>query len=143
MVQKARETLASSVKDVLEMRKRDAQARSSFDEISRNMPTYHQFPSMIRAVAQSGKTDGVVFEGLNSIVLPNDAQQTPSLIKPALNIVLKGRFLDIGKFLEGVEKQKGYKRVAAGMLSCADKDYPMLTGRFLVEFRAWKEDHGR
>jgi hypothetical protein len=53
---------------------------------------------------------------------------------------LKGKFLDIGKFLEGVEKQKGYKRIVGGRILYADKDYPVLTGKFLVEFRAWKED---
>lgn len=62
------------------------------------------------------------------------------MIKPAIDMELKGKFLDIGKFLEGVEKQKGYKRIVGGKILYTDKDYPVLTGKFLVEFRAWKED---
>jgi Tfp pilus assembly protein PilO len=109
--------------------------------MSRNMPVYQQFPAVIKAVAESGKKGGVVFETLNSVVLPNDSQQSPALIKPALDIGLKGRFLDIAKFLEGMERQKGFKRIADGKVSYADKDYPVLTGKFLIEFRAWKGDY--
>jgi Tfp pilus assembly protein PilO len=139
--QRTRETVDKSIKDLLEIRRRDAQARSSLDGMSRNMPEYQQFPSVIKAVAESGKRDGVIFETLNSIVLTNDSQQSPALIKPALDIGLKGRFLDIARFLEGVERQKGYKRIADGRLSYADKDYPVLTGKFVIEFRAWKGDY--
>jgi len=139
--QRTRETMDKSVKDLLEIRKRDAQARSSLDGMSRNMPVYQQFPAVIKAVAESGKKGGVVFETLNSAVLPNDSQQSPALIKPALDIGLKGRFLDIAKFLEGMERQKGFKRIADGKVSYADKDYPVLTGKFLIEFRAWKGDY--
>lgn len=139
--QRTRETVDKSVKDLLEIRKRDAQARSSLDGMSRNMPEYQQFPSVIKAVAESGKKEGVTFETLNSVVLPNDSQQSPALIKPALDIGLKGRFLNIAKFLEGVERQKGYKRIADGKVSYVDKDYPVLTGKFLIEFRAWKGDY--
>jgi Tfp pilus assembly protein PilO len=139
--QRTRETMDKSVKDLLEIRKRDAQARSSLDGMSRNMPVYQQFPAVIKAVAESGKKEGVVFETLNSVVLPNDYQQSPALIKPALDIGLKGRFLDIAKFLEGMERQKGFKRIADGKVSYADKDYPVLTGKFLIEFRAWKGDY--
>jgi Tfp pilus assembly protein PilO len=139
--QRTRETMDKSVKDLLEIRKRDAQARSSLDGMSRNMPVYQQFPAVIKAVAESGKKGGVVFETLNSVVLPNDYQQSPALIKPALDIGLKGRFLDIAKFLEGMERQKGFKRIADGKVSYTDKDYPVLTGKFLIEFRAWKGDY--
>ena len=139
--QRTRETMDKSVKDLLEIRKRDAQARSSLDGMSRNMPVYQQFPAVIKAVAESGKKEGVIFETLNSVVLPNDSQQSPALIKPALDIGLKGRFLDIAKFLEGMERQKGFKRIAEGKVSYADKDYPVLTGKFLIEFRAWKGDY--
>lgn len=139
--QRTRETMDKSVKDLLEIRKRDAQARSSLDGMSRNMPVYRQFPAVITAMAESGKKGGVVFETLNSVVLPNDSQQSPALIKPALDIGLKGRFLDIAKFLEGIERQKGFKRIADGKVSYADKDYPVLTGKFLIEFRAWKGDY--
>jgi len=137
---RTREIVENTVKDVLEVRKRDAQARSSLDGISRNMPMYYRFPSVIKMLAESGKKEGIIFETLNSMVLPNDSQQAPSLIKPAIDMELKGKFLDIGKFLEGVEKQKGYKRIVRGKILYTDKDYPVLTGKFLVEFRAWKED---
>jgi Tfp pilus assembly protein PilO len=143
MAQRSRETMENSVRDVLEIRKRDAQARSSLDGMSRNMPIYQQFPSIIKAVAESGKKEGLVFETLSSIILPNDSHQIPSLIKPAIDVGLKGRFLDIGKFLERVEKQKGYKRIADGKVFYVDKDYPVLTGKFLVEFRTWRGDYNR
>ena len=141
--QRTRENVESSIKDMMEVRKRDAQTRSSLDEVSRSMPMYQQFPSVIRAVADSGKKDGLIFETLNSGLLPVDPQQPPSLVKPSLDITSKGRFLDMGRFLESVTKQRGYKRIADGKLSYTDKDYPVLTGRFLIEFRAWKGEYGR
>lgn len=137
---RTRETMGNAVRDILEARKKDTQARLSLDGISKSMPMYHQFPSLIKAIAETGQRGGIVFDSFNSLVLPNDSQQIPSLVKPALDMTLKGRFLDIGKFLEGVEKQKGYKRIADGKVSYVDKDYPELTGKFLIEFRAWKGD---
>lgn len=139
-VQRTRETMGNAVRDILEARKKDAQARSSLDGISNSILMYHQFPTLIKAIAETGKRGGIVFDSFSGIVLPNDSQQIPSLIKPALDMTLKGRFLDIGKFLEGVEKQKGYKRIADGKISYTDKDYPELTGKFLIEFRARKGD---
>jgi Tfp pilus assembly protein PilO len=139
--QRARAMVEGSVRDMLEVGKRDAQARSSLDVMSRNMPTLNQFPSVIKTVAEIGKKEAIVFETLSSVLLPNDPQQPISLIKPALDIGVKGRFLDIGRFLEVVEKQKGYKRISDGRLSYTDKDYPVLTGKFLIEFRAWKGDY--
>ena len=142
-LQHTRETVEISIRDLLEVRKRDALARSSLDGMSKSMPLYHQFPTVMKMVAELGKKEGLVFESLSSILLPNDTQQPPSLIKPFLDISLKGRFLDVGKFLENVENQKGYNRIADGKLSYADKDYPVLTGKFLIEFRAWKGEYSR
>jgi hypothetical protein len=138
--QRTREEMGNTVRDVLEARTKDAQARLSIDRISKNMPMYHQFPSVIKAVVGSGKNGGIAFDSLNSIVLPNDSHQIPSLIKPALDMGLKGRFLDMCKFLEEAGQQKGYKRIAEARVTYTDKDYPVLTGKFLIEFRAWKED---
>ena len=140
MAQQTRETMGNAVRDILEARKKDTQARLSLDGISKRIPVYQQFPTLIKAIAETGKRGGIIFDSFNSIVLPNGSQQIPSLVKPALDMALKGRFLDIGKFLEGIEKQKGYKRIADGKVSYADKDYPELTGKFLIEFRAWKGD---
>lgn len=138
--QRSRATLEASIKDILEIRKRDAHARSSLNSISGTLPLYHQFPGVIRAVAEAGRREGIAFETMNSMMLPSTSEQMASLVKPVIDTSLKGRFLDIGKFLERVENQKGYKRIASGRLSYSEKDYPVLTGRFLIEFRAWKGD---
>lgn len=132
--------MGNAVRDILEVRKRDAQARVSRDGISKNMLLYDQFPSVIKTITEIGKKEGVVFDSLSSIILPNNSQ-IPSLINPALDIGLKGRFFDIAKFLEKVEKQKGFNRIVDGKVSYDDRDYPVLAGKFLVEFRAWKGDH--
>jgi Tfp pilus assembly protein PilO len=142
-VQRTRENVESSIKDMIEVRKRDAQTRSSLDEMSRSMPLYQQFPSVIKAVAESGKKEGLIFETINSSLLPGDPQQPSSLVKPSLDIISKGRFLDICRFLDSIEEQKGFKRIADGRLSYMDKDYPVLTGRFLIEFKAWKGEYSR
>lgn len=134
------EMMGKALRDVLETRKKDATARLSLDGISKNVPAYQQFPTLIRAITESGKKEGVVFDLLNSNALPYDSGQASPLMKPALGVGFKGKFLDIGKFLEAVEKQKGFKRIVEGRLSYADKDYPILTGNFLIEFVVWKGD---
>lgn len=141
--QQSRQVVESSLRDILELRKRDAHARLSLDGILKNMPLYHQFPAVIRSVAESGKREGIVFESLNSFVLANEPQQPASLIKPALDMGIKGRFLDMGRFLQAIERQKGFKRIVEGKVFYSEKDYPVLTGKFLVEFRAWKGDDHR
>lgn len=135
---RTRETMRNAVRDILEVRKRDAQARVSLDDISKNMLMYDQFPSFMKSVTEIGKREGIVLDSLSCIVFPHDSQKIPSLITPALDMGLKGRFFDIAKFLEKVEKQKGFNRIVDGKVSYTDKEYPVLAGKFLVEFRAWK-----
>jgi hypothetical protein len=137
-VQKTRETLAGSLKDILEVRKREAQARSSLERSLGNIPLFSQFPGVIKTVVEKAKKEGVAFETLSAVVIPNNAQQLSALTWPAIDMGVKGRFLDIGRFLEDTERQQGYKRIADAKMSYSDKEYPVLTGKFLVEFRAWR-----
>ena len=139
-VQRNRDTVAGALHEVLEMRTRDARAKSSLGLSSQSIPVVNQFPGVIKAVAETAKKEGLAFETLSATMLPNDPQLSSGLTKTALDMGVKGRFIDMGRFLEDVERQKGFKRVVDAKISYTDAEYPVLTGRFFVEFRAWKGD---
>ena len=52
---------------------------------------------------------------------------------------MKGRFTEMGKFLEQVSLSKAYRKILKGQISYTDKEYPLLAGKFEIEFKAWKE----
>jgi Tfp pilus assembly protein PilO len=137
-VQKERQTIDRALRDIIEARKKDARARSSLEGSFRNIPLYSHFPGVIRMVAQTAKREGIVIDALDTTMIPNEPQQPNALTKPTLDMALKGRFLDMGRFLEDIQKQSGFKRIDEARISYNDKEYPVLTGRFLVEFRAWR-----
>jgi hypothetical protein len=141
-VQKEKQSIDRALGDIIEARKKDARARSSLEGSFRNIPLYNQFPGIIRAMAQTAKKEGVVIDALDTTIAPNEPRQPDALAKPVLDVALKGRFLDIGRFLEDTQRQNGFKRIEEAKIFYNDTEYPVLTGRFLVEFRAWRGNTG-
>lgn len=139
-VQRTRSEVAGMLNDVLDLRKRDVRARSSLGVSSRNIPVATQLPGLAKALAEAAKKEGLAFENLSTTMLPGDPRLSSGLIKTAFDMGVKGRFINMGRFLEEVEQQKGFKRIADARISYTDGEYPVLTGRFFVEFRAWKGD---
>ncbi len=139
-VQRSREAVAATLNHVLQMKKRDVGAKLSLGMSSRNLPAVAQLPGVVKAVAETAKKEGLVFETLTTTMVPADTHPASGLTKAALDMGVKGRFINMGKFLEHVEGQKGFKRVVDARISYADTEYPVLTGRFFVEFRAWRGD---
>ena len=58
---------------------------------------------------------------------------------PVFDLGFKGRFMEMGKFLEYMSSSKAFRKILKGRINYNDKDYPMLAGNFEVEFKAWKE----
>ncbi|OPY78925.1 MAG: hypothetical protein A4E65_02070 [Syntrophorhabdus sp. PtaU1.Bin153] len=141
-VQKEKQSIDSALRDMTEAQKRQARTKSSLEGSSRNIPLYGRFPGIIRAMAQAAKKEGIIIDALDTTILPSESQRPDALAKPVLDMALKGRFLDIGRFLEDTQRQSGFKRIEEAKISYNDTEYPVLTGRFSVEFRAWRGNTG-
>jgi hypothetical protein len=62
-----------------------------------------------------------------------------NIVHPVFEMGIKGRFLDMGQFLEELSARTAYGSIKQARIACDEKEYPVLSGRFVIEFKALKE----
>jgi Tfp pilus assembly protein PilO len=103
------------------------------------IPVLDEFPGVMKDIVMTAKKNGLLITDFNSSLSSIDKKRTSMLIYPTIEIGLKGRFLEIGKFLEELESHNSFKGILNARLSYDEKEYPVLAGIFVIEFKAWKE----
>jgi hypothetical protein len=104
-----------------------------------NIPVFDEFPGVMKDITGRAKKNGIFITEFNSLFTSIDKKRASMLTYPIFEVGLKGRFLEIGKFLEELENDNTFKGILGARLSYDDKEYPVLTGKFVIEFKAWKE----
>ncbi|MCX5807151.1 MAG: type 4a pilus biogenesis protein PilO [Proteobacteria bacterium] len=103
------------------------------------IPVLDEFPGVMKDIVMTAKKSGLLITDFNSSLSSIDKKRTSTLIYPTIEIGLKGRFLEMGKFLEELENHNSFKGILNARLSYDEKEYPVLAGIFVIEFKAWKE----
>ncbi len=127
---------------MIEMKKRNEQARIRFEEFQTQLPVVEQLPDFVRTVAASAKKDGVTVINFSNILASFDTGERLPLVTSIFEIDLKGRFLDLGKFVEDLGNERAFKDVIIAKIGYNEKEYPILTGKVVVGLRAWKRKIG-
>ncbi len=60
------------------------------------------------------------------------------MLNPVFEVGLKGGFLEMGRFLEDLSNKTAFKSVQAARIGYDEREYPQLSGRFMIEFKALK-----
>jgi Tfp pilus assembly protein PilO len=124
--------------NVLQLKRRAEEARIKLEDFERELPVIDQLPDFIRAMTITARKGGVVVEGFNNIFASLDTGGKLPLVSSVFDLNVKGRFADMGRFVEELGSRKAFKQMLIARITYDEKEYPVLTGRFVVELRAWK-----
>lgn len=136
---KQTEKVDADIKGFMEMKRKEESIKASLREYQGQIPLFDNFPDFIHAVAGSARRSGLVLDRFSGMFKTLDVQPKTVLTYPIFEVGLKGRFMEMGKFLEQVSASKAYRGIVKGQISYTDKEYPLLAGKFEIEFKAWKE----
>lgn len=137
-LKKELEALDANISSFIKKRGADNTVTKFLQEYAAEIPVFNRFPEFIKGIIKGSNRYGVVVVSFNSAFSTIDKSSKQMLTTPAFDITVKGRFMDIAHFLEMLTEQKAYKAVKKAELSYDEREYPILTGRFLVEFKAWE-----
>lgn len=137
-VKQESERIDTQAAATIEMKKRSEQAKTTFEEFQAQLPVVEELPGFVRAVAASAKKDGVTVVGFNNILASVDTEEKLPLVTSVFEIDLRGRFWEIGRFVEDLGSKRAFKDVLIAKIGYNEKEYPMLTGKVVVGLRAWK-----
>ena len=129
----------ADIKALLEMKRKEESIKASLREYRGQIPLFDNFPDFIYQVAGGARKSGLVLDKISGTFKTLDMQPKTILTYPVFEVGLKGRFMEMGKFLEQVSSSRAYRKIMNGRISYNEKEYPLLAGRFEIEFKAWKE----
>ena len=138
-VKKQTEKVETDIKGLMEMKRKEESIKASLKEYQGQIPLFDNFPDFIHTVAGAARKGGLALDRFSGTFRTLDLQPKTILTYPVFEIGLKGRFVEMGKFLEQVSASKAYRKIVKGQISYTDKEYPLLAGKFEIEFKAWKE----
>ena len=127
-----------SIKGMVELVNKQAQWRQSLSEFKTQAPDLERFPEFMREVMKLARDRGIAIERFSSVFTSIGTEQKSQLINPVFEIEIKGGFLETGKFLEELGNKMVYRGIQKAQISYDEKEYPVLTGKYVVEFKAMK-----
>ena len=134
-VQKAQ----ADINALTEMKRKEESIKASLKEYRGQIPLFDNFPDFIYQVAGGARKSGLVLDKFSGTFKSLDMQPKTILTYPIFEVGLKGRFMEMGKFLEQVSSSRAYRKIMKGQIAYNEKEYPLLAGKFEIEFKAWKE----
>ena len=127
------------IKALTEMKRKEEGIKTSLREYRGQIPLFDNFPDFIYQVAGGARKSGLALDKFSGTFKTLDMQPKTILTYPIFEIGLKGRFMEMGKFLEQVSSSRAYRKIMKAQIVYNEKEYPLLAGKFEIEFKAWKE----
>jgi Tfp pilus assembly protein PilO len=138
-VRKQTKKAEAEIQTLQEMKRKEESIKQSLREYQGQIPLFDNFPDFIYSVAGSARRSGLHLDKFSATFRSLDMKPKTVLMYPVFDLGFKGRFMEMGKFLEYMSSSKAFRKILKGRINYNDKDYPMLAGNFEVEFKAWKE----
>jgi Tfp pilus assembly protein PilO len=131
--------LDNEISRLTALRKKEGETKSRIEDISAHIPRWEKLPEFMKSVALMAKGKGILIQDFSVVPSSLEEQRTTLVANPIFEVSVKGRYLQIGRFLEDLADNKAFKGVVTGAISYDEKEYPVLTGRFVLQFKARKE----
>ena len=138
-VKQQTQKVEADIRALTDMKVKEEGIKASLKEYRGQIPLFDNFPEFIYQVAGTARKSGLVVDKFSSMFKSLDMQPKTILTYPSFEVGLKGRFMEMGKYLEQVSSSRAYRKIMKGTISYEEKEYPVLAGRFEIEFNAWKE----
>lgn len=138
-VKQQTQKVEADIRALTDMKIKEEGIKTSLKEYRGQIPLFDNFPEFIYQVAGGARKSGLVVDKFSAMFRSLDMQPKTILTYPAFEVGLKGRFLEMGKYLEQVSSSMAYRKIMKGTITYDEKEYPVLAGKFEIEFKAWKE----
>ena len=125
-----------NIKTAIDVKKRSEQVKSSIVEIQMQLPTIDEFPDFMIKMLKDIRKEAITLSSFSSNFSSLGGEPGLLLVHPVFEIGLKGKYINMGKFLDDLEDGKVYRGILRAKISYDEKEYPALTGKFAVEFTA-------
>lgn len=125
-----------NIRDAIDVKKRKEQVKSSIIELQMQLPTIDEFPDFMIGLLKDIRKEAVSLSSFSSNFSSLESRPGLLLVHPVFEIGLKGKYINMGKFLDDLEDRKVYRGILKAKISYDEKEYPALTGKFAVEFTA-------
>ncbi len=137
-IKNERQTLERDMKDFAGEATTQKRLQMSYDEFMGQAPVVERMPEYMKNVMNMAKNKGITIGSLNGYYSSLDVSQKAGLVNPVFEMGLRGGFLEMGRFLEDLSNRTAFKGIQAARIDYDEKEYPQLTGRFIIEFKALK-----
>jgi Tfp pilus assembly protein PilO len=129
-------TVETEMKKLAQLRQREDETRTRMDSMSADIPRYNDLPAFMKEIARIAGKRGVYLVDLGTVFSTVEDQRPRLLANPLFEITVKGRYLEIGHFLEELGGSRAFSTIQKAGLTYEDARYPILTGYFLIQFKA-------
>ena len=133
-----RQTLEKDMKNFVGEATTQRRLQESYDEFMNQAPVVERMPEYMKNVMNMAKSKGVTIGSLSGYYGSLDVSQKAGLVNPVFEMGLRGGFLEMGRFLEDLSNRSAFKGIQAARINYDEKEYPQLTGKFVIEFKALK-----
>ena len=133
-----RKALEANLLTMTQQVQTQASLKKSYNEFLSQAPTIDRMGQFMAGVVHSAKSRGMSLERLNGEYSSMEASRQ-NVIHPVFEMGVKGKFLDMGKFLEELSGKTAFAGIRKARIAYDEKEYPVLSGRFVIEFKALKE----
>lgn len=108
-----------------------------YDNFLSQTPSIDKMPGFMGGLVRDARSKGMAVENLNGHYNSIDTARK-GIVNPVFEMGIKGGFLDMGKYLEEISQKTAFKGIQKARIAYDDKDNSVLTGRFVIEFKALK-----
>jgi len=133
-----RKALETNLLTMTQQVQTQASLKKSYNEFLSQAPTIDRMGQFMAGVVHSAKSRGMSLERLNGEYSSMEASRQ-NVIHPVFEMGVKGKFLDMGRFLEELSGKTAFAGIRKARIAYDEKEYPVLSGRFVIEFKALKE----
>lgn len=125
-----------NINKAIDVKKRGDQVKASIHEIQMQLPTIDVFPDFMISLLKSIRKESIKLSSFKSNFSSLEERPGLLLVHPVFEIGLKGRFINMGKFIDELDNGKYFRGILRAKITYDEKEYPTLTGRFTTEFTA-------
>ncbi|HVN97947.1 MAG TPA: hypothetical protein VMT62_16070 [Syntrophorhabdaceae bacterium] len=135
-IRNERQTVERDMKDLVSEASSQKSLQVSYDEFMSQAPAIDRMPEYMKNVTRSARDRGMAVVSLSGYYSSLDVSQKGGLVNPTFEMGLKGGFLEMGRFLEELSNKPAFKGIEAARIGYDEKEYPQVTGRFVIDFKA-------
>lgn len=125
-----------NINNAMDLKRRGDQVKASIKEIQMQLPTIDVFPDFMIKVLKDIRKESIKLSSFSSNLSSLEGKPDLLLVHPVFEIGLKGRFINMGRFIDELDDGKYFRGILRAKISYDEKEYPILTGKFTTEFTA-------